>query len=955
MKLLKCKKFLFKLIVALCMEIMVFGMFYVNEYKVLAVDENDPALTPAEAEGIVNANSDSDDMESSDAFQGGKLLTPIMDLIVSIGDGIMHITQKAITGTSSEITLDFTTKIFSIIIGIIAAIAVIALVTLVTGGIGTFVSGLVGASTGLASILTTIASSSIVTTIVTGITLGAGGLAYNVATSTFNSAFLPDITVFPTYSIGPEEIFKGELLIFDVNFFNPKDVYVHTKNGSDKKVSSYNEATDGEADYYYYKDGNNKIVTSKQNTASDLSNAISKWYYAIRNVAIVIMMLILVYIGIRMMLCSIASEKSKYKKMLGDWVVSICLVFVLQYIMIFAININESIVKLIKVSIDSNMYTIGLADVKNKKNFVKTVEKNDELKQGLIDANGNNLYNENGESTGAGEAVGFMWPTNLVGQVRMMSQMKNGTSEYIGYCIAFIVLVFYTIFFAFTYIKRVIYLAFLSVIAPLVAMTYSLDKISDGKAQAFNMWLKEYIFNLLIQPVHLMLYLLLISMSFDLASNNIIYTLVAIGFMMPAEKLIRSMFGFNKATTPGFLGGATGAALTMSALSGMNKFAGKGKGQGQEQEKSPKFAGNNRTADKGFKDLPLGEQENNPSLGDATVGNKSNGAEFNIGDVDNDTNQLPDYEDIRLAEENADTSDFLDDEDRRKYDILTTNENLKGEGVQNLRNDLQERANRNKKAYFDKQRNERRLLEESKRIAEQRKASQSWKTTSARIMKNKWAEVSSKDNLKNTVAKTVKGGVKFTGAAVGAGIGAAAGIAAGDMNSVMKNAGLGAAVGNSLASGAANKSSVLKDNYDKAKTEYQKEKLGEDYQKWANAEADKKWAKSAETKQKFAQAFSTELAGLKGKEYDDKLNEFINIGKEYRSYGSLDDSLNIKAMKLNRGDKANPNSIAAAMMASKAKDMDSLEKYQQKLAKQVGEARAQSISDNAAKIGGIYK
>ena len=78
-------------------------------------------------------------------------------------------------------------------------------------------------------------------------------------------------------------------------------------------------------------------------------------------------------------------------------------------------------------------------------------------------------------------------------------------------------------------------MAFLTVIAPLVAMTYSLDKISDGKAQAFNMWLKEYIGNLLIQPVHLLLYMILISMAFDLASQNIVYTLVAMGFLMPAE------------------------------------------------------------------------------------------------------------------------------------------------------------------------------------------------------------------------------------------------------------------------------------------------------------------------------------------------------------------------------------------------------------------------------------
>lgn len=177
-----------------------------------------------------------------------------------------------------------------------------------------------------------------------------------------------------------------------------------------------------------------------------------------------------------------------------------------------------------------------------------------------------------------GNADKFILPTNLLGQIRVVAQMQDGTVEYIGYSIAFLALVFYTLFFAVTYLKRVIYMAFLTVIAPLVAMTYSIDKIADGKAQAFNMWLKEYVFNLLIQPVHLLLYMLLINMAFELASENIIYTLVAIGFMVPAEKLIRSMFGLDKAKTPGLLGGATGAALTMSALHSLDRFAGKGPG-----------------------------------------------------------------------------------------------------------------------------------------------------------------------------------------------------------------------------------------------------------------------------------------------------------------------------------------------------------------------------------------
>ena len=112
-------------------------------------------------------------------------------------------------------------------------------------------------------------------------------------------------------------------------------------------------------------------------------------------------------------------------------------------------------------------------------------------------------------------------------------------------------------------------MAFLTMIAPLVALTYPIDKMNDGKAQAFNMWFKEYIFNLLIQPLHLILYMVLIGSAMTFASQNLIYAVVAIGFMTPAEKLMRKFFGFEKAGTPGMFAGPAGAALMMG---GINKL-----------------------------------------------------------------------------------------------------------------------------------------------------------------------------------------------------------------------------------------------------------------------------------------------------------------------------------------------------------------------------------------------
>ena len=115
-------------------------------------------------------------------------------------------------------------------------------------------------------------------------------------------------------------------------------------------------------------------------------------------------------------------------------------------------------------------------------------------------------------------------------------------------------------------------MAFLTLIAPLVALTYCIDKSIDGQAQGFNRWFKEYIFNLLIQPLHLLLYFVLVTSAFNLAGQNIIYSLVAIGFMIPAEKLLRKFFGFDNAGTLSAAGSFAGGALFSTMINENVKY-----------------------------------------------------------------------------------------------------------------------------------------------------------------------------------------------------------------------------------------------------------------------------------------------------------------------------------------------------------------------------------------------
>ena len=942
MKLFRKNNILFKLIITLCISFSCLG-------------------------GIINTSvvqAGAYDLAGKAAMQGGKLIEPIVSLMMTLGDGIMDLIHKAIVGTRANGTLNFATQLLSLFIGLLAAVAAIVVITVITGGIGTIVAGIGGF---IASVLTTIGGSGIVTFFLTAATLGAAFASFKIATDAFDAAFLPDITVFPMYSISPEEIFEGKLLIFDINFFNPKTLKVHLKSSEkddfskDKEIQDYDEQKDGEASYYYYEDGDEKVRTSKQSTAIALGKTISKWYYTIRNIAVVIMMLILIYIGIRMMLCSIASEKSKYKKMLSDWVVSMCLVFVLHYIMIFAVNLNESIVKLITTATDKENYIVALTNVKDKDNFISTIEKDDKynLKQFLCDANGKKVYDDKGEEvTEAGDPAQFIYPTNLVGRMRLDAQMQDGSSEYIGYAIAFIILVMYTCFFVFTYLKRVIYMAFLTVIAPLVAMTYSLDKISDGKAQAFNMWLKEYIGNLLIQPVHLLLYMILISMAFDLASQNIVYTLVAMGFLMPAEKLIRSMFGLDKAKTPGFLGGATGAALAMNTMQSLSRFAGKGPGpKGNKPMKTAKDEnedGSNgiydRSADSGHGIAALYDENNNED-GTDNENERNTNSQVSEGPSATDANlNSKDGENPVARMERESLEKKLADGQITKEDLTEEQKQLLGI---NGSNKEQQGTNR--------------MLEESKSVEEARKKQAIMAKGKRTIRQRAWNGVkgfgtgvrnSAKlKNITRAVGKVGKNGLRLTGATIGAGFGIAAGAATGDFNNVVKNAGLGLSAGNSIGAGIGNniESGINNslENYKKAKEADEKERYGKDYNQYKNYKADQKFFKDTDARKEYNQAFSDEFSGLSAKEKKEKLDKIMNNAIKYREEGVTDNKLIIKAMKLDKEHKDSKDSIAAAVMANKAKDINSMENYEKDLSKVIKPEKASEITAKAKKISGF--
>ncbi len=342
----------------------------------------------------------------------------------------------------------------------------------------------------------------------------------------------------PNIKLTPAEIFAGNVSALDANFFK----------------------TEG--------DHNQELGGSEKSIVEQLRDTVATWYVALRNIAIVGLLSALLYIGIRIVISSSAGDKAKYKQFFVDWVVALCLIFFLHYIMAFTMTMSETV-------------TDVLAGDRTNQGRIK------EVNIRLTETDGTTTFKD------AGTEVCFS--SNFTGVARMKADYQGGTLK-IGYSILYIALTVYTVYFAFVYLKRLLMLAFFTMIAPLVALTYPLDKIRDGKAQAFNYWFKEYMFYALLQPMHMLLYTVFVSSALSVAANNLLYAIVALAFIVPAEKIVKQMFGI-KGNTESTLGGFAGGALASQAFNMLRKGPPqpkKGGGDGPKGEKGTRLYNPNK-------------------------------------------------------------------------------------------------------------------------------------------------------------------------------------------------------------------------------------------------------------------------------------------------------------------------------------------------------------------------
>lgn len=264
------------------------------------------------------------------------------------------------------------------------------------------------------------------------------------------------------------------------------------------------------------------IDNNVSSEVEQIRQGIANWFYVFRNLSIVISLCVLIYTGIRMAISSIAEDKAKYKTMITNWLVQMVLIFFMQYIIFFTIGLNISLVDALNPS--SNAGEQGDISVDYMDSLYETALKSVYLTEGL------------------------------------------------GAAIVYCVLLGMTFIFLIMYIKRMITIGFLIIISPLVTITYSIDKMGDSKSQALNTWLKEFVYNVLIQPFHCIIYLVFASIAMSLLTvgnaGNFgapVFAILCIMFMNKAEDILRKIFAFENAKSLG--SGLASAAMIGAGLS----------------------------------------------------------------------------------------------------------------------------------------------------------------------------------------------------------------------------------------------------------------------------------------------------------------------------------------------------------------------------------------------------
>lgn len=271
---------------------------------------------------------------------------------------------------------------------------------------------------------------------------------------------------------------------------------------------------------YYNEDGTKKAGVSVP-LRIIMGDVINTIYGMFRGLAIVVLLIMLVYIGIKIMITSTAEKKASYKSLFMAWVMGVAMLVFFPYVMKYTIQLNSALCTWI----------------------------------GGETTNTTSESNANGETT-TYEGNPFIYGTNdfidkilkpdeNLSQNAMMYVRYYGANFYnVPLLIVYFIMIGQLLAILIMYYKRVFMLAFLISIFPLVAMIYPLNKIGDVRMNPFGTWFKEFVINVFVQSFHAATYKVIVSLGVNsyMQNGNWLFMIMCILFLFQGEKIIRAIF-----------------------------------------------------------------------------------------------------------------------------------------------------------------------------------------------------------------------------------------------------------------------------------------------------------------------------------------------------------------------------------------------------------------------------
>ena len=255
-----------------------------------------------------------------------------------------------------------------------------------------------------------------------------------------------------------------------------------------------------------------------------LKETVAGWYMILRGLGIGAMILLLLILAGKAAISRNSADSALIKRMLLDWLVGLLLIIFIHYFMVFAINVNED--------------------------MVKGSEKLGQSLSGMKEGQEISLYE------------------SVISKAYEI-KFKPGT---IG-MILYIMLVYYAYKFALVYLKRYVNVLVLILIAPIVCLMYAFKKVLSGKAITLKKWFKEFIYNVFLQSLHAVMYGTLVGLTLKYSNDGesflgAILCMILFGVIFKVDKLVRKFFNS--------VGGDTSVAVSKidSAFSNTKKAVG---------------------------------------------------------------------------------------------------------------------------------------------------------------------------------------------------------------------------------------------------------------------------------------------------------------------------------------------------------------------------------------------